>query len=870
MRRSALIVPTLVLGLFICFLSPLQAQMGEKEWYQGKPIRDIVIKGLSSVSMNELAGIVEPYKGKSFSDDLFWELQSKLYALDYFEIITPNALPGDPNRNTVIIEFTVEERPVVGEIQFRGNRKVRTGDLLDVVLIKTGDMVNTSKLKVDEQAVLGLYLERGFPDAKVTGSIEPDLKNPKRRIVVFTITEGSQTTIRSIRFSGNKTYSENTLKKVMESKEQSLFNSGVYQEKKFQQDVQGVERYYRERGFVDAKVVNVTRDLERNEEENRTYLNITLYVSEGDQYTYGGITFKGNEIFSTERLNELIRQRPGGVLNMTKVEQDFQRVADLYFENGYIFNSINREIIRDEQKKTISFVINIVERNRAHIENIVIKGNKKTKDFVLYREIPLEVGDVFSKKKVIEGLQNLYNLQYFSSVVPETPQGSADGLMDLVINVEESSMAEIMFGLAFGGSADFPISGNLRWTDRNFLGRGQTFSIDLTASPIVQTLSFNFLEKWLFGKRWSGGIDFTIQHSKSSGIPQDVLFPIFSGNNPGEDAFPDPFTGEYVFSSNGKPFGRKPTADEIKQNNLVTDYDYAGGTTAIVPSQYKMSYDIYNFSIGLNTGYRFRTPLGILGTGTGFRTTLTYLDYDPDLFRPYLSTDRENRGEWVFSNTLSLSLYLDKRDFYFNPTSGYYLNQTAKFVGGPLRGEKHYIRTDSKIENFITLLNLNITDTWRYQLVLGAHSQLSFIWPQFWVPSGYNKLTAGTADLLWIDGMYIARGWPRELDKRTIWDNWLELRMPLTERILWFDIFFDMVGRWNTPEEFTNFKIQDFLFGYGAGIRFSIPQFPIRLYMAKRFRIDETGNVEMKTGPLFRDTLGLDFVFSIGYEIFNQ
>jgi outer membrane protein insertion porin family len=94
--------------------------------------------------------------------------------------------------------------------------------------------------------------------------------------------------------------------------------------------------------------------------------------------------------------------------------------------------------------------------------------------------------------------------------------------------------------------------------------------------------------------------------------------------------------------------------------------------------------------------------------------------------------------------------------------------------------------------------------------------------------------------------------------------------MPLAERILWFDIFFDMVGRWNTPEEFTNFKIQDFLFGYGAGIRFSIPQFPIRLYMAKRFRIDEAGNVDMKTGPLFRDTLGLDFVFSIGYEIFNQ
>jgi outer membrane protein insertion porin family len=269
------------------------------------------------------------------------------------------------------------------------------------------------------------------------------------------------------------------------------------------------------------------------------------------------MTFRGNQVFSTERLNELVKQKPGGLINMTRVEQDFQRVADLYFENGYIFNTINREIIRDEEKKTLSFVVTIVERNRAHIENILIKGNKKTKDFVLYREIPLEVGDVFSKKKVVEGLQNLYNLQYFSSVTPETPPGSADGLMDLIINVEESSMAEIMFGLAFGGSSEFPVSANFRWTDRNFLGRGQTLGIDLTASPIVQTLSFNFLEKWLFGKRWSGGADFTIQHSKSSGIPQDILYPIFNGSKPGEDAFPDPFTGEYVYSSNGKPFGRK-------------------------------------------------------------------------------------------------------------------------------------------------------------------------------------------------------------------------------------------------------------------------------------------------------------------------
>jgi outer membrane protein insertion porin family len=94
--------------------------------------------------------------------------------------------------------------------------------------------------------------------------------------------------------------------------------------------------------------------------------------------------------------------------------------------------------------------------------------------------------------------------------------------------------------------------------------------------------------------------------------------------------------------------------------------------------------------------------------------------------------------------------------------------------------------------------------------------------------------------------------------------------MPLSEQIIWFDMFFDMVGRWNTPSDFTGLRKQDFLFGYGAGFRFTIPQFPIRIYMAKRFKFNEAGDIEMQTGPLFRDTLGMDFVFSIGYEIYNQ
>ena len=93
----------------------------------------------------------------------------------------------------------------------------------------------------------------------------------------------------------------------------------------------------------------------------------------------------------------------------------------------------------------------IVEQDRAHIESIAFKGNKKTKDFVLYRELPLEVGDIFSKAKIMEGLRNLYNLQYFSAVDPQMFPGSAENLMNLVISVEEQSTADIQFGITLSG-----------------------------------------------------------------------------------------------------------------------------------------------------------------------------------------------------------------------------------------------------------------------------------------------------------------------------------------------------------------------------------------------------------------------------------
>ncbi|HOV65207.1 MAG TPA: POTRA domain-containing protein, partial [Spirochaetia bacterium] len=373
-----------------------------------------------------------------------------------------------------------------------------------------------------------------------------------------------------IRFSGNSFASTGTLKGLLSTKEQKFLSSGIFQETKLQEDIKKIESYYWERGYIDAKVLNVTRDISPESTEGRNLLILTFYISEGEQYTYGGMTFEGNTIISTEQLNSMLRLTPGDILNKTTLEQDYAKVTDLYYSDGYIYNNITRQEIRNEAEKSVSYKVVIVEKGRAHIENIILKGNTKTKDYVILRELPIQEGDVFSKDKVMEGIQNLYNTQFFTNVIPETPYGSAEGLMDLVINVEEGRTTEINFGVTFsGGLGDVPISGFVKWVDKNFLGRGQEFSIGAELAPSAQSLDVGFTENWLAGKRWSAGVDLSFSHNQYTGQYQDFLAPFDVG-------VPDPFDGHYVYANSGEP----AILDDITQANIddgtiVTDYEYA-------------------------------------------------------------------------------------------------------------------------------------------------------------------------------------------------------------------------------------------------------------------------------------------------------
>jgi len=455
------------------------------------------------------------------------------------------------------------------------------------------------------------------------------------------------------------------------------------------------------------------------------------------------------------------------------------------------------------------------------------------------------------------------NLQFFSIVAPETPFGSEDSLMDLVFVVEEQPTTDLQFGLTFSGSADpesFPISGLIKWNDRNFRGSGNQFGAELNGNVNdTASLSVNYNQRWMFGLPFSGGFDFSAQWSKRLASMNNKA-PFFNGNEP--YAYPDGFASWEEYSSAFK----------------------------LPPREFLMNYDQWYLSLGFSTGYRWFTELGTLSVGGGIRTGLLRNDYDDDIYRPFDPALRERHNEWTPKTSIWTTVSLDQRDLYYDPSKGYYAYERfgiygllGKDINGNDMEREYYLKNDIKAEYYLTLFNFQVTEKWNFKAVLAFHSGLSFIFKQPGRDRDSLTPTIEEANQLSVDGMFIGRGWSSEYRNKglVLWENWVELRIPLISGILAWDFFFDAAGVEASQQGATrtgiqgyyfrrgNFTIDNMRFSFGGGLRFTMPQFPLRFSLAKRFRTFD-GEFIWEKGSMFSNDdpgSGIDPVisFAISY-----
>ncbi len=780
-----------VAGIFFLLLFIISFRItaqDSEDWYYGKTITTIEFDGLNTVKERDVQGIKSSFEGKKFTEELFNDLIERIYAMDLFEDVTPTVkhAKNDPEKIDLII--TVKEHPVIKEIDFSGNRKIRNGELRDTITIKQNDVYVKSNVLVEERKIRDLYLQKGFMDIHVTSKTQ---ETKDGIVVTFVIDEGNSTSIATIKFKGNKTFSDKTLKKKMELQEKTLFHKGAFQEATLEKDKQSIISFYNSEGYIDAQIIDVVKESSVDKKENSNKLTLTFVIQEGSQYTWNGIVITGNNIFSTDKLQGLIKLTKGDIFNQSLFQEGMQAIQTLYVDNGYTSNAYSPKENKNPDTKTISYVLNIVENARSHIEKIIIKGNTRTREDIIRRELPIESGDVFSRAKITTGLRNLYNLQYFSAIVPDIVRGSEENLVDLVISVEEQNTTTLEFGMTFSGVSDpddWPIALYVKLSDSNFKGTGQSVSLNTSVSKTEQSVSVGYSKNWLFGHPISFSESLTFTHAN-----------------------------EYAL-----------------RNKWLT-------SGAIDDDSYYLEYEHWKFSLNTSLGRRWTPDFAILSVSGGITNSLLNNIYDEDLYNPLDYSVSDYANNWGLQNSLWTAFSIDDRDINYDPSKGWFSSETLSWYGLTPWETEFFLKSSTRAEFYKTLINIPVTDSWSFKTVFAASTYLSM---QFPVPN----TSIGDSDKLYIDGMFNGRGWTDIYDTvkgEALWSTNLELRIPLVKSIIALDGFFDAAALKDTPTEmFTDLTVQDFYFSTGPGLRFTIPQFPIRFLLANTFRATDSGSIK--------------------------
>jgi outer membrane protein insertion porin family len=435
---------------------------------------------------------------------------------------------------SIFLELELYELPKLNDIKIKGVKKGKREDIVKETELTKGKIVNDNLLTNTKNYIENKYRKDGYFNTKVTINTLADSTNTKVDMVVF-IDKGEKVKISAINFVGNEKLTNKKLKKAFkntkEKKIYRIFKSSKFVKDKYKEDLGTLVTKYKEKGYRDARVVseNVTYNKENNK------INIDVNIEEGKKYYFGDIRFLGNTVYSDQALNSILGIKRGEIYNGVLLEKriadktspDAEDVTNLYQNNGYLWSNINPVEVKTEND-TIDFEIRITEGPIAYFNNITVKGNDKTNDKVIYRELRTRPGEKWNKDLVIRSVRELGQLGFFDAeaIRPEpVNMDPAAGTVDLDWTVVEkgSSQVELQGGYGAGG-----FIGTLGLSFNNFslknifnkkayqplpMGDGQKMSLRLQASQGFQVYSLSFTEPWLGGKK---PISFftSISHSK--------------------------------------------------------------------------------------------------------------------------------------------------------------------------------------------------------------------------------------------------------------------------------------------------------------------------------------------------------------------
>lgn len=422
--------------------------------------------------------------------------------------------------SAVYLQFNVTELPQLKNIVITGVKKSKSKELTKDTELKKGTMVTDNLLVTSSNYFKKKHTDKGFLKTKVSINTVKDTSDINAVNMSIHIDKGSRIKIKDITFEGNTAFSSGKLRGEMSNTKQKMFGrfwkSSKYIEDKYKEDLEGIIEKYSRAGYRDARIIS--DELIWNDDNT---ISLKIEVEEGKQYYFSDILYVGNKNYTDKHLQKILRIEKGDVYNGTVLKERVKGddsptsvdIQTLYHNNGFLFSSINAVETKVEND-SITVEIRIREDEQATIKKVTVIGNEKTNDHVIYRELRVKPGSLFSRSEIIRSIREIGQLGFFdANVSPDVKPDYQNKTADIDFTVVEKGASQIELQGGYGGGA---FIGTLGLSFNNFairnlfkkeaykplpMGDGQKLSLRLQASRTYSTYSFSFTEPWLGGKK---------------------------------------------------------------------------------------------------------------------------------------------------------------------------------------------------------------------------------------------------------------------------------------------------------------------------------------------------------------------------------
>lgn len=467
----------------------------------GTMIRDIKVVGTERIEPATVLTYLDIKVGDPMTQETLDSALKSLFGTGLFADVSLR-------QKDSTLEVTVVENPVINEIAFEGNDKIKDDELLAEIQLRPRQVFTRTKVQADTTRLYQVYRRNG----RFAVNIEPKvIKLDQNRVnLVFEVDEGPVTYVKSVKFVGNTHFRDSKLLSEISTAEtrwyKFLSTDDRYDPDRIAYDQELLRRFYMSEGYADFRVISATAELSKDKD----YFYVTFTVEEGDRYRVGNVRVAADlRDFDQNTLVPFLKIQPGEWFNADKVQQTVDAFTEALADMNQNFVSVRPDIERNREKKTVDLAFNVVETQKQFVERIDIQGNVRTMDKVIRREMELVEGDAFNKERLAKSEQKIKDLGFFENVRVNSQQGSAPDKKVIDIGVEEKSTGELSVGAGFS-TADGPLA-DFRVRERNFLGKGQDLLFATTIAGERTEFNVSFTEPYFLDRDLMAG--FSLFHT---------------------------------------------------------------------------------------------------------------------------------------------------------------------------------------------------------------------------------------------------------------------------------------------------------------------------------------------------------------------